>query len=139
MEQSQEKSGNEEVLFLDDSNSCPIDIKESGDHIMTNLDGNSKIFPLASTTPHFEEKLMRDEKTNKLYLPLTSTVDLKRRQEMLYVALDFGKIIAKDALVDSGARVIAQNELDTTKQKALNDIFKIDDNPNFQTQVANGQ
>ena len=41
----------------------------------------------------------------------------------------------------SGAFVsaIAQDDLDTTKQKAPNNILKIDDPPNFQIQVAKGQ
>ena len=34
---------------------------------------------------------------------------------------------------------IAQTELDRIKQQATGNIFKIDDPPNFQIQVANGQ
>ena len=43
--------------------------------------------------------------------------------------------------MDSGAfvKAIAQDDLDTIKQKAPNNILKIDDPPNFQIQVANGQ
>ena len=84
---------------------------------------------------------MRDDQTNELYLPLTSTVVLKRKQEMLYVPLDFENNHTVDALVDSGAFVsaIAQDDLETIKQKASNNILKIDDPPNFQIQVANGQ
>ena len=84
---------------------------------------------------------MRDEQTNEVYLTLTSTVVLKRKQEMLYVPLDFEKNLTVDVLVDSGAFVsaIAQDDLDTIKQKAPNNILKIDDPPNFQIQVANGQ
>ena len=43
--------------------------------------------------------------------------------------------------VDSQASVsaIAQNDLDTIKQKAPNKILKIGDPPNIQVQVANGQ
>ena len=84
---------------------------------------------------------MRDEQTNEIYLPLTSTLVLKRKQELLYVPLDFENKHTVDALVDSGAFVsaIAQDDLDTIKQKAPNNILKIDDPPNFQTQVANGQ
>ena len=46
-----------------------------------------------------------------------------------------------DALVDSGAYVsaIAQKELDRIKQQSPSNILKIDDPPNFQIQVANGQ
>ena len=43
--------------------------------------------------------------------------------------------------MDSGAFVsaIAQDDLDTIKEKAPNMVFKVDNPPNFQIQVANGQ
>ena len=96
--------------------------------------------PLTTATPLIEEGLVRDEQTNQLYLPLTSTVVLKRKQEMLYVPLDFENNHTVDALVDSGAFVsaITQDDLETIKQKAPNNILKIDEPPNFQIQVANG-
>ena len=50
---------------------------------------------------------MRDEQTNEVYLPLTSTVVLKRKQEMLYVLLDFKKNLTVDALMESRAFVNA--------------------------------
>ena len=58
---------------------------------------------------------MRDKQTNEVHLPLTFTVVLKRKQEMLYLPLDFENNLGVDALVDSGAyvSVIAQNDLDT--------------------------
>ena len=85
--------------------------------------------------------MVRDEQTKEVYLPLTSTVVLKRKQEMLYVPLDFENNLTVDAQVDSGAFVsaIAQDDFDTIKQKAPNNILKIDNPPNFQIQVANGQ
>ena len=60
---------------------------------------------------------------------------------MLYVPLDFESNLTVDALVDSGAFVsaIAQDDLETIKQKAPNNILEIDNPPNFQIQVANGQ
>ena len=60
---------------------------------------------------------------------------------MLYVPLDFENNHTVDALVDSRAFVsaITQDDLDTIKQKAPNNILKIDDPPNFQIQVANGR
>ena len=60
---------------------------------------------------------------------------------MLHVPLEFENNLTVDALVDPGAFVsaIAQDDLDTIKQKAPNNIVKIDDPPNFQIQVANGQ
>ena len=64
--------------------------------------------------------MVRNEQTNEIYLALTSTVVLKRKQEMLYVPLDFENNLTVDALVDSEAFVsaIAQDDLDTIKQKA---------------------
>ena len=84
---------------------------------------------------------MKDEQTNEVDLPLPSTVVLKRKQQMLYVPLDSDNNLTVDALVDSGAYVsaITQNGLDTIKQKASNDMLKIDDPPNFQIQLTNGQ
>ena len=139
-EQFREKIVNEQVLFLDDPNNCPADIQESRLHIITTPDGDSSIFPFASTTPHIEERLMRYEQTNELCLPLSSAVVLKRKQEMLYVHMDLKNNLTTDALVDSRAYVskIAQ-ELATIKQKAPNNFFKINDPPNFQKQIANGQ
>ena len=60
---------------------------------------------------------------------------------MPYVPPDFEPNLSADALVDSGAFVsaIAQDDLDTIKQEAPNNILKIDDPPNFQIQVANGK
>ena len=74
-------------------------------------------------------------------MPLSSTIVLKRKKELLYVPLDFENGLTIDALVDSGAYVsaIAQKELDRIKQQAPSNILKIDDPPNFQIQVANGQ
>ena len=59
---------------------------------------------------------------------------------MLYVPLDFEDNLTVDALADSRAFVsaIAQKDLETIKQKAPDNIVKIDDPPNFQIQVANG-
>ena len=60
---------------------------------------------------------------------------------MLYVPQDFRNGLTIDAFVDSGAYVsaIAQKELDSVKQQFPSNILKIDDPPNFQIQVANGQ
>ena len=81
-------SENEQVLFLDSSNNCPTEIQESRQPSIATPDKDINIFPLTSATPHIEEKLVRDEQTNEFYLPLTSTVVLKRKQEKLFVPLD---------------------------------------------------
>ena len=84
---------------------------------------------------------MRDEQTNEIHLPLTSTVVPKRKQEKLYVPLVFQNSLTVDALAGSGAFVsaIAQNDLDKIKEKAPKHILKIDDPPIFLIQLANGQ
>ena len=86
---------------------------------MTTLNGDTTTPPLTTATPLTGEALVRDERTNEVYLP-TSTVILKRKQEMLYMPLDFDKNLTADALVDSGAfvRAIAQNDLDKIKEKS---------------------
>ena len=108
---------------------------------MTTFIGDTTTPPLTTATPLIEEAFVRNEQTDEVYLPLTSTVVLKRKQEMLYLPLDFENNLTVDAMVDSGAfvSVIAQDDLDTIKQKAPNNILRIDDPPNFQKQVANGQ
>ena len=133
---SEEKLGT--VLFLDSSNSCPIDIQEKRKHLLNNTDGDGLNLP--SDQQPVGERLVRDEQTNELYLQLTSTVILKRKQEMLIVPLDFDNNLTTDASVDLEAYVsaIAQNESDTIK-KASNNIFKIDDSLNFQLQVESDQ
>ena len=135
------QTGNEPVSFLSCSKESSTDSQNAEQHIMTTSNKEMTTPPLTTATPLIEEGLVKDEQTNELYLPLTSTVVLKRKQEMLYVPLDFKNNLTVDALVDSGAfvRAIAQDDLETIKQKAPNNILKIDDTTNFQIQVANGQ
>ena len=88
-----------------------------------------------------EEQLVRHDITNELYMPLSSSIVLKRKKKMLYVPLDFKNDLTIETLVDSGAFVSAdaQKELDVIKQQVQANIFRVDDPPNFQIQVANGQ
>ena len=134
------QTGNEPVLFLDCSKNYSTNTQSAEQHVVTTPIGDTTTPSLTTATPLIEEGLVRDEQTNEIYLPLTSTVVLKRKQEMLYVPLDFKKNLTVDALLDSGAFVsaIAQDDLETIKQKAPKNILKIDDPPNFQIQVANG-
>ena len=103
--------------------------------------GDDNTFPPKITASQIQEQLVRDDITNELYMPLSSTIILKRKKEMLYVPLDFKNGLTIDALVGSGAYVsaIAQKELGRIKQQSPSNILKIDDSPNFQIQVANGQ
>ena len=108
--------------------------------ITANDNGEDNISPPKITNPQIEEQLLRDDITNELYMPSSSTFALKRKKEMLYILLDFENGLTIDALVDSGAYVssVAETELDRIKQQASANI-KINDPPNFQIQVAYGQ
>ena len=135
------QTGNEPVSFLDSSKNSSTNTQSTEQHVVTTPNGDTTNPPLTTATPLIAEGLVRDEQTNEVYLPLTSTVVLKRKQEMLYVPLDFENYLTVDALVDSAAIVtaIAQDDLEKIKQKAPNNILKIDDPPSFHIQVANGQ
>ena len=101
------KTGNESVPLLDCSSNSSTKTQKTEQHVVTTLNGDTTTPPLTTATPLIEEGLVRDEQTNEVYLPLTSTVFLKRNQEMLYVPLDFENNLTVDALVDSGAFVSA--------------------------------
>ena len=127
---------------------CPNDSKKQQNEIQrdeTDLttygNGDDNISPPEITASQIEERLVRDDITNELYMPLSSIIFLKPKREMLYVPLDFKNDLTIDALVDSGAYVsaIAQKELDRFKQQAPSNILKIDAPANFQIQVANCQ
>ena len=129
------------VPSLNDSKKRSSEIRRYETDMTTCDSGDSNISPPPITISQIEERLVRDVSTNELYMPLSSTFILKRKKEMLYVPPDFENGLAIDALVDSGAYVsaIAQKELDRIKQQSPSNILKIDDPPNFQIQVANGQ
>ena len=105
---------------------CPNDSKKQQNEIqpneneMTKYDnGDENISPPEITTSQIKERLVRDDITNELYMPLSSTIVLKRKKEMFYVPLDFKNGLTIDAPVDSGAYVsaIAQKELDRINTK----------------------
>ena len=135
------QTGNEPVSFLDCFKNYSTNIQNTEQHVVTTPNGDTTDPLLTTATPLIEEGLVRDEQTNEIYLPFTSTVVLKGKQEMLYVPLDFENNLTIDALVDSGAFVsaMAQDDLEPIKQKAPNNVLKVDDPPNFPIQVANGQ
>ena len=85
------KTGNEPVLFLDCSKNYSTNTQNTEQHVVTNANGDTTTWLLTTATPLIEEGLVWDEQTNEVYLPLTSTVVLKRKQEMLYVPLHFEK------------------------------------------------
>ena len=125
------------VPSLNDSRKPSSEIQRNEIDMMTCDNRDDNISPPVITISQIEERLVRDETTNEFYMPLSSTIVLKRKKEMLYVPLDFKNGLTKDAIDDSGAYVsaIAQNELDRIKQQSPSNILKIDDPPNFQIQV----
>ena len=114
------QTGNEPVPLLDCSKNSSTDIQITEQHVVTTIIGDTTIPPLTTTTPLIEEGLVRGEQTNEVYLTSTSTVVLKRKQEMLYVPLDFENNLTVDALVDSGAflSAIACDDLHTKKTES---------------------
>ena len=123
------------------SNKQQNEIQRNEIGLTTYGNGDDYISPPEITTSQIQEQLVRDDITNELYMPLSSTIVLKRKKERLYVPQDFENGLTIDALVDSGAYVsaIAQKDLDRIQQQAPSNILKINDPPNFQIQVANGQ
>ena len=129
------------VQCPNDSNKQQNEIQRSEIGLTTYGNGDDNISPPEITTSQIQEQLVRDDNVNEFYMPLSSTIVLKGKKEMLYVPLYFENGLTIDALVDSGAYVsaIAQKELDRIEQQAPSNILKSDDPPIFQIQVANGQ
>ena len=71
------QTGNEPVPFLDFSKNSSTNTQNTEQHIMTTLNGDTTTPPLTTETPLIKERLVRDEQTNEINLPLTSTVVLK--------------------------------------------------------------
>ena len=135
------QTGNTPVRSLKVSKKLQYEIQQHAMKITANDNGDDNNSPPKMTHSQVEEQVVGDDITNELYIPLSSTIVLKRKKEMLYVPLDFENGSAVDALVNSGAYVsaIAQKELDRNKQQAPSKILKIDATPNFQIQVAIGR
>ena len=90
-------------------------------NMTANDNGDDNIFPPKIPASQIEERLVRDDITNELYMPLSSTIVLKRKKDMLYVPRDFKNGLTIDALVNSGTYVsaIAQREMDRIKQQVM--------------------
>ena len=127
------ETGNHAVPLLSCSKICPTDIQEQEKYTMTTSTGDNTIAHLTTATSLIQAKLVRDEQTKELYLPITSTVVLKRKQERLQLPLIFKNNIT----VDSGAYIsaIAQKEVHTIKQNARNTFLKIDNPPKFESSL----
>ena len=80
------------------------------------------------------------KKDGETYIPLYSTIVLKRRRRMLYLLLEFGEI-TMDGLVDSGAFINAMSWSDYNAIKMNSDSCVIKENPQlpFKIECANAQ
>ena len=86
------------VPSLNDSQKPNQDIRPNKTDMMTYDNGDDNIPPPLITISKMEEQLVRDETTNELYMPLSSTIVLKPKKEMLYVPLDFENGLTIDLL-----------------------------------------
>ena len=77
------------VPSLNDSKKPSSEIQRYETDMTTCDTGDDNISPPAITISQIEEQLVRDETTDELYMPLSSTIVLKRKEKMLYVPLDF--------------------------------------------------
>ena len=86
------------------------------------------------------EHLQFDKERNLSYLPISTSLTLKRKRHMYYIPMDFQNLTL-DGLIDTGALTSAISEQDLNKIKLLaNDAIKeTGPPPNFQIMVANGQ
>ena len=100
------------VQCLNDSKKQQNEIQRNETDIATYDNGDDNISPPEITTSQIEERLVRDDITNELYQPLSSTIVLKRKKEMLYIPLHSEKGLTIDALVDLGAFVSAISQKD---------------------------
>ena len=81
----QNQSESTPVKNLNDSKKRQSEIQRHERSMIATDNGDVNISPPKITNSRIEEQLARDEITNDLYMPLTCTTDLKRKQEMLYV------------------------------------------------------
>ena len=81
-----------------------------------------------------------DQEGNLSYLPMSTSLTLKRKRHMYYMPMDFEKLTL-DGLIDTGALTSAISEQDLNKIKLIaNEAIKDSGPPpNFQIMVANGQ
>ena len=81
-----------------------------------------------------------DQERNLSYLPMSTSLTLKRKRHMYYMPMDFEKLTL-DGLIDTGALTSAISEQDLNKIKLIaNEAIKdTGPPPNFQIMVANGQ
>ena len=71
------------VLSLNDSTKPSSEIQRNEIDMTTCDSGDDNISPPAITILQIAEKLLRDDMTNELYMPLSSTIVLKRKKNVV--------------------------------------------------------
>ena len=99
-----------------------------------------RIFPDDFPTSLNSIKDYVTEKGGNTYIPLHSTIPLKKRRRMLYLPLEFGEI-TMDGLVDSGAFINAMSwsDYNAIKMNSDNCVIKDYPQPPFKIECANAQ
>ena len=69
------------VPSLNDAKKPNSEIQRNEIDKMTCYNGDDNISPPVITISQIEERLVRDETTNELYMPLSSTINLKRKKK----------------------------------------------------------
>ena len=108
---------------------------------MATFTGDTTNPPLTITTQLIAGRLGKDEQTNELYLPLASTVVLKRKQQMLYVPLDFENNLTVDAFwgLKSPFHCNYPEGVSHHKTKSAKNYSQNRHPASFQTQVTSGE
>ena len=91
------------VQSLSDSKKLQIEIQRNETNLTANDNGDDKITLPKKAISETEERFVRHDITNELYMPLSSTINQKRKKELLYVTLDVENGLTIDTLVDSAA------------------------------------
>ena len=79
------------VQSLNDSNKLQLEIQQHERNIIANDNGDDSICPPKITTSQIEDQLVRDDTTNELYIPLSSTIVLKRKKRIAICSAGFRK------------------------------------------------
>ena len=81
-----------------------------------------------------------DKERNLSYLPICTSLTLKRKCHLYYIPMDFERLTL-DGLIDTGAlaSAISEQDLDRSKLLANEAIKDTGPAPNFQIMVVNGQ
>ena len=119
-------------------NSSELTAQSPQNHLQSTSSCNKQKQPLLDED--ISNHIQFDQERNVSYLPMSTSLTLKRKRHMYYMPMDFEKLTL-DGLIDTGALTSAISEQDLNKIKLLaNEAIKdTGPPPNFQIMVANGQ